>query len=89
MPRHVPGYDSGRETPEKEKGEKPEKEEEEEDESVEMPPLRHRGKLILKNVRDIFHDHNQALHERMDKQEKWHRNTIQCRSRLCQNQQNL
>ena len=38
-----------------------------------MPPLGHQGKLIVHNVGDMFHDHNQALHDRLDKQDEWHK----------------
>ena len=39
-----------------------------------MPPLGHRGKLILQTVSNMFHDHNQVLYGRMNKQDEWHRN---------------
>ena len=38
-----------------------------------MPPLGHQGKLIVHNVGDMFHDHNQVLHDRLDKQDEWHK----------------
>ena len=47
--------------------------EDEEEEANEMPPLGHQSKLILQSVGNMFHDHNQALHERLDKQDEWHR----------------
>ena len=38
-----------------------------------MPPLGHQGKLILERVSDMFNDHNQVLHERLNKHDEWHR----------------
>ena len=73
MPRDVPGYDLGREDSKEEEEEKLEEKEEttsteeEEGETDEMPLLGYQGKMIIQNVNDMFHDHNQALHKRMDK----------------------
>ena len=81
MLKDVLGNDSGREASEEEGGEEPDEEEEttaaepgEKEESDEMPPLWHQGKLIIQNVNNMLHDHHQALHERIDKQDEWHRN---------------
>ena len=81
MPRDVPGYDLGREDLGEEEGEELEEEEEiaatteeeEEEETDEMPPSGHLGRLILQNVNDMLHDHRQALHEQIDKQDEWHK----------------
>ena len=35
--------------------------------------IRHQGKLILQSVGDMFQDHNQALNERLDKKDEWHK----------------
>ena len=81
MPRDVPGYDLGRKVSNKEGGEEPEEEEEEEEaaaeakeeKSDEMPPLGHQSKLVIQNVNDMLYDHHQAINERTDKQDEWHK----------------
>ena len=75
--RSMPGYDSRRDESDEE-GEVDEEDEDaetedEEEEANEMSPLGHQSKLILQSVGDMFHDHNQALHERLDKKDEWHR----------------
>ena len=50
-----------------------------------MPPLGHQGKLIIQSVGDMFHYHNQALHDRFDKQDKWHKKMYETLSRATSN----
>ena len=56
---------------------------EEEEKTDEIPPLGHQGNLILERVGNMFHDHNRALNERLDKQDEWHRKMYKT-SRLAQ-----
>ena len=39
-----------------------------------MPPLGHQSKLVIQNVNNMLCDHHQAINERMDNQDKWHKN---------------
>ena len=81
-PRDMSGYDLGMEASDEEGDEvnAEEKEEEEvaaeaeDDDSDEMPPLGHQSKLVIQNVSDMLYDHHQAVYERMDKQNEWHKN---------------
>ena len=73
----LPGYDLGKEESDV-KGETKEKDEDVEvevkdEETYVIQPLGHQGKLILQSVGDMFHDHNQALHDKLDKQDEWHK----------------
>ena len=67
------GYDSGRdELDEEDEEDVATGTAEEEEETDEMPPLGYQEKLILERVGNMFHDHNQAINERLVKKDEWY-----------------